>query len=351
MVDVTSAGAGIEVEFWLRKVRSAAEDLQLLYYDGGSWDHRADLGAYGGDGSQWIHYDDVVDDSRYFCSSFRMGFLPRLPSGDQVWIDDVRITLVDDEIEVYSGDPGVEVRWDVWYDERGSVQEADAMAWILSHYYPVTEEPVGYADNQKASFTQQAIWYVLDPTIVVEQPAQAIAAEAQAAQLPAALRLSLAQAAGVNTVAATVVHDVDAPVAGQRVAFSVTGDNAGAAGTCSPSDCTTDGDGQVAFAYQAASDDCDTITAVADYVAPGLRARSHCTLVGTDSVTHTLLMGDPQAASLKESLEAGSGSTAVTISAAGPQARAGVCGGLVGLGLTLVAGYALGHGPRRWRRG
>ena len=52
------------------------------------------------------------------------------------------------------------------------------------------------------------------------------------------------------------------PVVGQTVTFTVTGQNSGATGTCSPSDCKTDANGEVTFTYHdtnGAGD--DTITA------------------------------------------------------------------------------------------
>lgn len=56
--------------------------------------------------------------------------------------------------------------------------------------------------------------------------------------------------AGTNaTVTATVTDPSNNPVAGQLVTFTVTGQNNGATGTCSPSNCQTDVSGNVSFTY------------------------------------------------------------------------------------------------------
>ncbi|MHC4891428.1 MAG: hypothetical protein ACYTEO_18395, partial [Planctomycetota bacterium] len=73
-----------------------------------------------------------------------------------------------------------------------------------------------------------------------------------------------------HTVTATILGD-PGQVAGLLVDFTVTGQNAGAAGTCSPNaDCTTDAGGQVSFTY--------TVP-----VAPGS--------LGTDTITVSTTLG------------------------------------------------------------
>lgn len=57
-----------------------------------------------------------------------------------------------------------------------------------------------------------------------------------------------APAGGTHTVTATVTQD-GSPLSGATVSFDVSGQNAGVTGTCSPSDCTTDANGQVTFTY------------------------------------------------------------------------------------------------------
>ncbi|KAB7745595.1 VWA domain-containing protein [Nostocoides sp. F2B08] len=68
---------------------------------------------------------------------------------------------------------------------------------------------------------------------------------------------SLAPATATNELGVdnehTVTATVDGPagmLAGWPVDFAVTGNNAGATGTCSPADCTTDANGEVTFTYE-----------------------------------------------------------------------------------------------------
>ncbi|GAB2909340.1 hypothetical protein GCM10027047_04390 [Rhodococcus aerolatus] len=61
-----------------------------------------------------------------------------------------------------------------------------------------------------------------------------------------------------HTVTASVTRG-GSPVAGQLVVFTVTGQNDGATGTCSPAPCTTDANGQVSFTYTGTSPGDDTI--------------------------------------------------------------------------------------------
>jgi len=57
-----------------------------------------------------------------------------------------------------------------------------------------------------------------------------------------------APAGGDHTVAAKVTS-AGSPLAGQTVTFSITGQNAGATGTCAPAGCVTDAAGNVSFTY------------------------------------------------------------------------------------------------------
>ncbi|HEX6139158.1 MAG TPA: vWA domain-containing protein [Candidatus Limnocylindria bacterium] len=86
--------------------------------------------------------------------------------------------------------------------------------------------------------------------------------------------LDLSPASATNELSTTDTHTVVATVSGDPtqvaaipVSFAVTGQNAGAIGTCSPASCQTDASGQVSFTYSVpvapASLGTDTITAVA----------------------------------------------------------------------------------------
>lgn len=65
----------------------------------------------------------------------------------------------------------------------------------------------------------------------------------------------------LHTVTATVTNNDATPRAGETVTFLVTGANAGAVGTCSPSTCVSDSAGHVTFTYTGASAGNDTISA------------------------------------------------------------------------------------------
>lgn len=98
-----------------------------------------------------------------------------------------------------------------------------------------------------------------------------------------------------HTVTANVHDDSGAPpVAGQHVDFTVTGQNAGASGTCAPVDCVSDANGDVAFTYTGSNgvgddtikasftDDAgslQTATAQKHWVLPD--AEAHLTLIKT----------------------------------------------------------------------
>ena len=78
-----------------------------------------------------------------------------------------------------------------------------------------------------------------------------------------------------HTVTATIAGDPSV-VAGRLVSFTVGGQNAGATGTCNPSDCKTDATGKVTFTYSVPKADSS---------------------LGTDTITVSSLLGTPAAAS------------------------------------------------------
>src|SRR5262249_12843070 len=57
---------------------------------------------------------------------------------------------------------------------------------------------------------------------------------------------------GTHTVTANVTHD-GTPVAGQPVAFAIGGNNEFRSGTCAPTNCVTDANGNVTFTYTASA--------------------------------------------------------------------------------------------------
>lgn len=74
--------------------------------------------------------------------------------------------------------------------------------------------------------------------------------------------------AGTDHTVTAHVTLADAPAPGQTVSFTVTGQNAGASGTCVPAGCVTDANGDVSFTYHdgnGAGDD----TIIASFTGPG----------------------------------------------------------------------------------
>lgn len=78
---------------------------------------------------------------------------------------------------------------------------------------------------------------------------------------------------GSHTVTATITTPTGAPLVGQKVDFTITGQNAGLSGTCSPATCVTDASGKVTFTYpdtNGAGDD----TIVASFTASGSKQQA-----------------------------------------------------------------------------
>ena len=89
----TSGASFIVVDFWFRKAYLNSDEFTLYYYDGTHYDNVAELDTLGSD-STWLHYTDVITDSQYFKSNFRIRFDGTLTSGmDYVQVDDVLISI------------------------------------------------------------------------------------------------------------------------------------------------------------------------------------------------------------------------------------------------------------------
>jgi len=95
-----SDASSITVDFWFRKLATDSTDLTVYYYDGSSYVLIDELDNDGGDYPTWLHYTHTTSDSRYFKSNFRLRIDATLGSGEQAWIDDVSITIEEDEPSV-----------------------------------------------------------------------------------------------------------------------------------------------------------------------------------------------------------------------------------------------------------
>lgn len=88
----TSDAAAIHIRFgFMKNNTDAGKDLFLYYYNGTNYNIIADLDTLGAD-NVWLHYTDIVTDSQYFVSNFRIRFDATPETGENVWIDDILVT-------------------------------------------------------------------------------------------------------------------------------------------------------------------------------------------------------------------------------------------------------------------
>jgi hypothetical protein len=82
----------IYVDFWYRDEGCDPSDFLLQYYDGSEWDTISDLGATTNE-NQWLHYQQVITDSQYFKSNFRIRWYASLGTGEHAYVDYVTVTV------------------------------------------------------------------------------------------------------------------------------------------------------------------------------------------------------------------------------------------------------------------
>jgi FlaG/FlaF family flagellin (archaellin) len=87
-----SLAESITIDFWLMLDDTETADLTLRLYDGSSYDDVETLGTFGTH-DNWLHYSHTTTDSQYFKSNFRIQLFTNIGSGENVWIDDVQITI------------------------------------------------------------------------------------------------------------------------------------------------------------------------------------------------------------------------------------------------------------------
>ena len=87
-----SLAESITIDFWLMLDDTETADLTLRLYDGSSYHDVETLGTFGTH-DNWLHYSHTTTDSQYFKSNFRIQLFTNLGSGENVWIDDVQITI------------------------------------------------------------------------------------------------------------------------------------------------------------------------------------------------------------------------------------------------------------------
>jgi len=139
--------------------------LELRYFDGNTYDYITQLGN--GDEDRWLHYSDVITDSQYFKSNFRIRFNASPDdSGENVWVDDVQIITIKTSSDTLFND-GFETWDDNW--------DATSSQWLLgadqhhsgSYSAKTTNGQEGNFDSDPVD-TSQAIsieidfWYRVD---------------------------------------------------------------------------------------------------------------------------------------------------------------------------------------------
>ena len=92
-LDASDATA-IDIDFWFMKDDTEpGADFLLWYYNGTGYNLIADLDILGSD-DVWLHYTDTITDSQYFVSNFRIRFDGTPGRRENVWVDDVVVTVV-----------------------------------------------------------------------------------------------------------------------------------------------------------------------------------------------------------------------------------------------------------------
>ena len=87
----------IYVDFWYRDEGCDPGEFSLQYYDGTTWNN-IDLGATAPE-NQWLHYQQVITDTRYFKSNFRIRWYANdIEDNEHAYVDYVTVTVNKQEI-------------------------------------------------------------------------------------------------------------------------------------------------------------------------------------------------------------------------------------------------------------
>jgi hypothetical protein len=162
----TRNSIAVYVDFWYRVDDLEDSDLQLSYYDGSNYDFITNLGTDPED--TWRHYTDVITDSQYFKSNFRIRFYSSPDdSGENAWIDDVLI------VAVKSTDSLLNDGFETWNDKW----DTTSSPWLLggdqdhsgSYSAKSTDGQEGNFDSNPVSTIDAMsmdidFWYRIDDT-------------------------------------------------------------------------------------------------------------------------------------------------------------------------------------------
>jgi hypothetical protein len=82
----------IYVDFWYRDEGCDNVDFLLQYYDGAAWSTASDLGVTFSE-NQWLHYQQVITDNRYFGPNFQIRWYAHLERDEHAYVDYVTVTV------------------------------------------------------------------------------------------------------------------------------------------------------------------------------------------------------------------------------------------------------------------
>ena len=88
-----STATQIDVSFYYMKDDTESTDLTISFYNGTSYIDTVNLGTLGTDDT-WLPYSKTLTDTQYFVPNFRIQFSTTLNSTENVWVDDVLITMI-----------------------------------------------------------------------------------------------------------------------------------------------------------------------------------------------------------------------------------------------------------------
>jgi len=87
----TSDAAAVKVDFWVYKSNIDETAFPMYYRSTDGWEYAAQLDTARAD-NQWLHFEEVLVESKYFHTDFQLKFHCTLDTGENVYVDDVLIT-------------------------------------------------------------------------------------------------------------------------------------------------------------------------------------------------------------------------------------------------------------------
>ncbi|MHC4423952.1 MAG: LamG domain-containing protein, partial [Planctomycetota bacterium] len=95
-IDATDYANSLRVRFWVRRTEDVnkGDDLKLYYYDGTDYD-RVSVNDFNvvalGPNDTWLRFTDIITDSQYLISNFRIQLVADMDAGGTIYVDDVGV--------------------------------------------------------------------------------------------------------------------------------------------------------------------------------------------------------------------------------------------------------------------